>query len=82
MNRIMLLAQSSGGPIDAAIGGFLQWPWTWTRLFHYVEKIKAVYQRAAIVHRDDPDLATPPRWMFFDDEHLDKWWRDWEEDFK
>lgn len=43
-----------------------------------MQRIKSVYEKAAIKNPDNPELATPFRWMFFDDEKLDEWWEEWD----
>ena len=54
--------------------GVLDWPWTWVRVAGYVTLIQNVYQRAQL--DPDPRTAVPPRWVFFDSEELDRWFKE------
>jgi hypothetical protein len=47
------------------------WPWTWVRLIQYVKQVRSVHERAA--YAKDPRSALPPRWMWFENTELDKW---------
>lgn len=75
MQKIFLLAQDTGEPIDDRIHGVKDMPWSWVRLAFYIKRVKSVLERAAITNPDRPDLATPLRWVFFDDEKLDEWFK-------
>jgi len=73
VQKIFLLAQTTGEPIDSRLAANA-WPWTWVRVAFYVQKIKSVYEKAAIKYPENIGLATPLRWVFFDEEALEKWW--------
>ena len=73
MQKIFLLAQTTGEPIDPWLA-VKDWPWTWVRVAYYVQKIKSVYEKAAMKDPDNPERAAPLRWVFFDDEALKEWW--------
>lgn len=58
--------------------GVAEWPWTWVRIAGFVTMIQNVYQRVAL--DKDPKTAVPPRWMFFDNDELDRWFKERRED--
>lgn len=80
MQKVFLLAQDGGEPIDHRVPGIAHWPWTWVRIAFYVKIIKSVRERVQVMlaGQDDKVIenAMPLRWMFFDEEalqeHFDK----------
>lgn len=58
-----------GGVRNAA-----RWPWTWHRFLGHCRQVKSVYERAAM--DSDPHSALPPRWMWFESDDLDSWFRE------
>lgn len=73
---MFLLAQTTGEPIAPRLG-IHDWPWTWVRVAYYVQRIKSVYEKAAVLYPDNPKLAVPLRWVFFEEEKLEEWWDRW-----
>lgn len=71
MQRVFLLAQESGEPIDHRITAVHEMPWSWVRIAFYIKKIKNVTEQVGILCRGKPEL--PARWVFFDDEALEEY---------
>lgn len=74
MFRIFTLAQKFDEPIDRHLS-VSEWPWTWVRVAYYVIRIQQIHERASIMKPDNPDLAVPPRWIMFNEEALETWWK-------
>jgi hypothetical protein len=51
-----------------------QWPWSWVRLISYVKQVRNVYERVGM--DPQPKTATPPRWMFWDSDAADQWFKE------
>ena len=71
MQRIFLLAQETGEPIDRRITAMKDVPWSWVRVNYYINRIKNTVEHISVLSRGKPQL--PSRWVFFDDEALDEY---------
>jgi len=71
--RAFLMA-GNGVPIHPRFSSAAEWPWTWARVSSYVAMLRSMYERAAM--DDDPETATPPRYMWFDSDKVNQFFKD------